>query len=91
MRAHVRTSNRMHQSAIVLVRCVPGSFSNLRHIGKREDPGGEVGFRFGRASFADRSENYTHLCYHEVNSMVTTNCCRNGKKSRHGLCKFVLW
>ena len=42
MRAHVRTSNRMHQSAIVLVRCVPGSFSNLRHIGKREDPGDEV-------------------------------------------------
>ena len=26
----------------------------------------------------------THLCYHEVTSVVITNCCRNGKKSRHG-------
>ena len=41
MRVHVRTRNRMHQSAIVLVRCVPGSFSFRRHIG--EDPGNEVG------------------------------------------------
>ena len=32
--------NRMHQSAIVLVRCVPVSFSFRRHIG--EDPGDEV-------------------------------------------------
>ena len=40
MRVHVRTRNRMHQSAIVLVRCVPGSFSFRRHIG--EDPGDEV-------------------------------------------------
>ena len=32
----------MHQSAIVLVRCVPGSCR--RHIGKREDPGDEVAF-----------------------------------------------
>ena len=30
----------MHQSAIVLVRCVPGR----RHIGKREDPGDEVDY-----------------------------------------------
>ena len=43
MRVHVRTRNRMHQSAIVLVRCVPGSFSFRRHIG--EDPGDEVGFK----------------------------------------------
>ena len=28
----------------------------------------------------------THLCCHEVISVVTTNCCRNGKKSRHGVC-----
>ena len=41
MRVHVRTRNRMHQSAIVLVRCVPVSFSFRRHIG--EDPGDEVG------------------------------------------------
>ena len=27
----------------------------------------------------------THLRYHEVISVVITNCCRNGKKSRHGL------
>ena len=27
----------------------------------------------------------THLCYHEVISVVITNCCRNGKKSRHGV------
>ena len=40
MRVHVRTRNRIHQSAIVLVRCVPGSFSFRRHIG--EDPGDEV-------------------------------------------------
>ena len=40
MRAVVRMRNRMHQSAIVLVRCVPGSFSFRRHIG--EDPGDEV-------------------------------------------------
>ena len=32
--------NRMHQSAIVLVRCVPGSFYFRHHIG--EDPGDEV-------------------------------------------------
>ena len=42
MRVHVRTRNRMHQSAIVLVHCVPGSFSFRRHIG--EDPGDEVGY-----------------------------------------------
>ena len=40
MRVHVRTRNRMHQSAIVLVRCVSESFSFRRHIG--EDPGDEV-------------------------------------------------
>ena len=29
----------------------------------------------------------THLCYHEVISVVITNCCRNfGEKSRHGPC-----
>ena len=41
----------------------------------------------------------THLCYHEDNSVVTTNCCRNDKKSRHGLCilylevgcEYVVW
>ena len=27
----------------------------------------------------------THLCYREVISVVITNCCRNGKKSRHCL------
>ena len=27
----------------------------------------------------------THLCYHEVISVVTTNCSRNGKELRHGL------
>ena len=27
----------------------------------------------------------THLCHHEVISVVITNCCRNGKKSGHGL------
>ena len=27
----------------------------------------------------------THLCCHEVTSVVITNCGRNGKKSRHGL------
>ena len=27
----------------------------------------------------------THLCYHEVISVVITNCCRDGTKSRHGL------
>ena len=28
----------------------------------------------------------THLCYHEVISVVISNCFRHGKKSRHGLC-----
>ena len=27
----------------------------------------------------------TNLCYHGVISVVITNCCRNGKKSRHGV------
>ena len=27
----------------------------------------------------------THLCYHKVISVVIANCCRNGKKSRHGI------
>ena len=27
----------------------------------------------------------THLCYHEVISVVITNCSRDGQKSRHGL------
>ena len=27
----------------------------------------------------------THLCYHEVISVVITNCCRNGKRSHHGV------
>ena len=27
----------------------------------------------------------SHLCYHEVISVVITNCCRDGKKSRSGL------
>ena len=31
----------------------------------------------------------THLCYHEVISVAITNCCRNGKKSRHGLMAYV--
>ena len=31
-----------------------------------------------------------HLCYHEVISVVITlNCCRNGKKSRHGVMAYV--
>ena len=34
MRAHVWTRNRMHQSAIVLVRCVTGSFSYRRFWGR---------------------------------------------------------
>ena len=40
-------------------------------------------FRFGRASFVDRSKNCRkyHLRYHEVKSVVSTNCCRNDKKS----------
>ena len=42
MKAHVWTCNRIHQSAIVLVRCVSGSSSYCRHTGKREDPGDEV-------------------------------------------------
>ena len=47
--------------------------------------------RFERANFADRSEilESTHLCYHEVISVVITNCCRNGKKSRHGVMAYV--
>ena len=28
----------------------------------------------------------SHLCYHEVISVVITTCRRDGKKSRHGLC-----
>ena len=31
----------------------------------------------------------THLCYHEVISVVITNCCRNGNKSRHGVMAYV--
>ena len=31
----------------------------------------------------------THLCYHEVISVVTANCCRNGKKFRHGVMAYV--
>ena len=30
-----------------------------------------------------------HLYYHEVISVVITNCCRNGKKSRHGVMAYV--
>ena len=30
-----------------------------------------------------------HLCYHEVISVVITNCHRNGKKSRHGVMAYV--
>ena len=30
-----------------------------------------------------------HLCYHEVISVVITDCCRNGKKSRHGVMAYV--
>ena len=30
-----------------------------------------------------------HLRYHEVISVVITNCCRNGKKSRHGVMAYV--
>ena len=30
-----------------------------------------------------------HLCYHEVIPVVITNCCRNGKKSRHGDMAYV--
>ena len=47
----------------------------------------DLSVRFVRANFADRSENFRkyYLCYHEVISVVFTNCCRNGKKSCHGL------
>ena len=47
--------------------------------------------RFGRANFANRSENFrsTHLCYHKVISVVIANCCRNGKKSRYGVMAYV--
>ena len=31
----------------------------------------------------------THLCYPEVISVVTANCCRNGKKSRHGVMAYI--
>ena len=31
----------------------------------------------------------THLCYHKVISVVIANCCRNGKKSRHGVMAYV--
>ena len=31
----------------------------------------------------------THLCYHKVISVVIANCCRIGKKSRHGVMAFV--
>ena len=30
-----------------------------------------------------------HLCYHEVISVVITNCCRNGKKSHHCVMSYV--
>ena len=30
-----------------------------------------------------------HLCSHEVISVVITNCCTNGKKSRHGVMVYV--
>ena len=29
------------------------------------------------------------LCYHEVISVAITNCCRNGKKSCHGVMAYV--
>ena len=29
------------------------------------------------------------LWYHEIISVVITNCCRNGKKSRHGVMAYV--
>ena len=47
--------------------------------------------RFGRANFADRMKilESIHLCYHEVLSVVITNCCRNGKKSRHGVMAYL--
>ena len=32
----------------------------------------------------------THLCYHEVISVVITNCCTDGEKSRHDLCLLYL-
>ena len=32
----------------------------------------------------------THLYYHKVISVVITNCCRNGEKSRHDLCILYL-
>ena len=31
----------------------------------------------------------THLCYHKVISVVIANCCRNGKKSHHGVMAYV--
>ena len=31
----------------------------------------------------------THLCYHKVISVVIANCCRNGRKSRHGVTAYV--
>ena len=30
-----------------------------------------------------------HPCYQEVIPVVITNCCRNGKKSRHGVMAYV--
>ena len=35
MRVHVRTRNRMHQSAIVLVRCVPSAAILEKTLGTR--------------------------------------------------------
>ena len=31
----------------------------------------------------------THLCYHEVISVVIINCCRKCKKSRHGVMAYI--
>ena len=47
--------------------------------------------RFGRANFADRMKilESIHLCYHEVLSVVIPNCCRNVKKSRHGVMAYL--
>ena len=31
----------------------------------------------------------THLCFHKFISVVIANCCRNGKKSPHGVMAYV--
>ena len=47
--------------------------------------------RFGRLILLTEVKilESTHLYYHEVIFVVIANCCRNGKKSRHGLMAYV--